>query len=60
MKILACPKCKSGVKKQQLFVTCSRCKLAYPIREGVPDMLIQDAWTLDKAKKARFTHTLKL
>ncbi len=61
MNILACPKCKSDVKEQNMFITCSKCKLAYPVLDKtVPDMLIEDAWELEKAKKAKFKHTLKL
>ncbi len=61
MDILACPKCKGKVKEQGMFITCAKCKLAYPILDSdVPDMLIDDAWELDKAEKAGFKHGLKL
>lgn len=61
MEILACPKCKGDIKEQGLFVTCEKCKLAYPVLDNaVPDMLIEDAWPLEKAKKAGFKHKLKL
>ena len=61
MKILACPKCKGDVKEQSMFITCKKCKLAYPVLDGdVPDMLIEDAWDLGKAKKSKFKHKLKL
>jgi len=61
MEILACPECKGGVKEKGMFIVCQNCKLAYPVLDGdVPDMLIEDAWKLDKAKKAKFKHKLKL
>ena len=60
LKILACPKCKGDIEKNGMFVICKKCKLAYPIIEDVPDMLIDDAWNFDKAKKAKFKHNLKL
>ncbi len=61
MEILACPKCKGKVKEQGMFITCAKCKLAYPVLDSdVPDMLIDDAWALEKAKKAGFKHKLKL
>ena len=60
MKILACPKCKGDVKENGMFIVCNSCKLAYPVLEDVPDMLIEDAWTFEKAKGAKFKHTLKL
>lgn len=61
MRMLACPKCKSSVKEEGMFVVCNNCKLAYPILEKtIPDMLVEDAWQLEKAKKVKFRHTLKL
>ena len=61
MRILACPKCKNEVKENGMFVVCNNCKLAYPVLDqDVPDMLIEDAWNLEKAKRVKFKHTLKL
>ncbi|OGW53465.1 MAG: hypothetical protein A2Y81_04265 [Nitrospirae bacterium RBG_13_43_8] len=50
LEILACPKCKGDIKlteksatgKEDGFV-CKKCKLLYPIREGIPVMLIAEA-----------------
>ncbi|MBA7600562.1 hypothetical protein ES703_07620 [subsurface metagenome] len=45
LDILACPKCKGDLeydeKNQKLI--CRKCKLAYPIKEGIPVMLIDEA-----------------
>ncbi len=61
MKILACPKCKGDVEEKEMFILCKKCKLAYPVLDGdVPDMLMEDAWKIEKAKKAKFKHKLKL
>ena len=60
LEIMACPKCKGDIKEENLFLTCSKCSLAYPVLEDVPDMLIEDAWPLEKAKKDGFKHSLKL
>ena len=61
MIILACPKCKGNVQENNMFIICNKCKLAYPVLDGdVPDMLIEDAWKLGKAKKLKFKHNLKL
>lgn len=61
LDILACPKCKGDVKEQGMFIICNKCKLAYPVLDGdVPDMLIEDAWKLDKAIKAKYKHNIKL
>ena len=61
LEILACPKCKGDVEEKGMFIVCKKCKLAYPVLDGdVPDMLIEDAWPLEKARKAKFKHKLKL
>jgi uncharacterized protein YbaR (Trm112 family) len=45
LDILACPKCKRDIvlteKKDGLI--CDKCKLLYPIRDGIPVMLIDEA-----------------
>ena len=45
LDILACPQCKGEVvpdeKHEQL--TCAACKLVYPVRDGIPVMLIDEA-----------------
>ena len=44
-----------------MFIICNKCKLAYPVLDDdVPDMLIEDAWNLEKATKTNFKHKLKL
>jgi uncharacterized protein YbaR (Trm112 family) len=61
MEILACPKCKGDVKEKNMFIVCENCKLAYPVLdEDVPDMLIDDAWPLEKVEKNNFKHDLEL
>jgi uncharacterized protein YbaR (Trm112 family) len=58
--IMICPKCQGRIKLHGMFIVCEKCGLAYPVIDGVPDMLVEDAWHLAKAKKAGFKHTLKL
>jgi uncharacterized protein YbaR (Trm112 family) len=61
MEILACPKCKGDIEEKGMFILCKKCKLAYPVLdEDVPDMLIEDAWSIEKAEKNKFKHNLKL
>jgi hypothetical protein len=61
MNILACPKCKGDVQEKEMFILCQKCKLAYPVLdEDIPDMLIEDAWPIEKAEKNKFKHELKL
>ncbi len=47
LEILACPKCKSDVRldeaAQRIVCTSSSCGLRYPIRDGIPVMLIDEA-----------------
>ena len=45
MDILACPKCKSPVaqKAETICCTSTECGLIYPIRDGIPVMLIDEA-----------------
>jgi len=45
VNILACPKCKTSVKLagNTLVCTNSSCGLVYPIRNGIPIMLIEEA-----------------
>jgi hypothetical protein len=60
LKILACPKCGNDIKEKKMFLICTKCKLAYPVLGDVPDMLMKDAWSLAKARRAKFKHKLKL
>ncbi len=45
LNILACPKCKGDLKltEKEDGLICDRCKLLYPIRDGIPVMLIDGA-----------------
>ena len=41
--ILACPACKGKVFLDKETVACDNCGLIYPIKEGIPIMLIEEA-----------------
>lgn len=43
LEILACPLCKTEVKLEQDRLVCVQCKRRYPIRDGIPVMLIEEA-----------------
>ncbi|MDQ6974990.1 MAG: Trm112 family protein [Mariprofundaceae bacterium] len=45
MEILTCPKCKGKVElhAEQSALHCAACALGYPIRDGIPVMLIDEA-----------------
>ena len=50
LDILVCPKCKGDIKltpEEDGFI-CEQCKLKYPIRDGIPVMLIDEAIKLEK------------
>jgi len=43
LEILACPACKTEVKLQGERIVCIKCGRRYPIRDGIPVMLIEEA-----------------
>ena len=47
LDILVCPKCKSKVEltadSNGLRCTNAECRLVYPIRDGIPVMLVEEA-----------------
>lgn len=43
LEILACPLCKTVVKLVGDRLVCVQCGRRYPIREGIPVMLIEEA-----------------
>lgn len=52
LEILACPICKESVEltKDKKGLKCVKCKRIYPIRDGIPVMLIEEAYTEDEQK----------
>ncbi|MGQ9618802.1 MAG: Trm112 family protein [Candidatus Aminicenantia bacterium] len=46
LEILACPLCKEEVKvvKNGEGLQCVKCKRIYPVRDGIPIMLIEEAY----------------
>lgn len=45
LDVLACPKCKGDLdyKEEESVLNCKKCKLAYPIRDDIPIMLVDQA-----------------
>lgn len=43
LEILACPACKADVKLENDKIICTSCGRKYPIRDGIPVMLIDEA-----------------
>lgn len=54
LAILACPLCKSGLHYDQAAaeLVCYADNLAFPIRDGIPVMLDDEARTLTPEEKA--------
>ena len=43
LDILVCPECGHELKLQKNELICKACKLAYPIEDNIPIMLIEAA-----------------
>lgn len=43
LQILACPVDKSPVKEEGDRLVCTKCGRRYPVREGIPVMLVEEA-----------------
>lgn len=43
LEILACPVCKEEVRLEGDRLICTQCGRRYPIRDGIPVMLIEEA-----------------
>ncbi len=43
LNILACPLCKTTVELKENKIVCTKCGRRYPIRDGIPIMLIEEA-----------------
>lgn len=43
LKILACPACKVSVRLEGHSLVCDKCGRRYPVRDGIPIMLMDEA-----------------
>ncbi|NPA58100.1 MAG: Trm112 family protein [Aquificae bacterium] len=48
LKILACPECKGELAYLEERFICERCRLSYPVVDGIPDFLVEDAKPLSE------------
>jgi len=48
LEILVCPKCRGPLenKEREGALVCDACRLRYPVRDGIPIMLIDEATPL--------------
>lgn len=53
LDILACPNCKGSLNyhKSAQELACPTCRVAYPIRDGIPVMLSDEARTLTASEE---------
>lgn len=51
-EILACPRCKGSLafREEEGEILCHACGLAFPIRENLPVMLVEEARKLDERR----------
>ena len=50
MEILRCPLGKSKLRQEKDALVCERCGVRFPIREGIPVMLVHEATLPDGIK----------
>lgn len=43
LEILACPACKGDVHFSDGKIVCEKCGNKYPVRDGIPIMLVDEA-----------------
>ncbi|OIO53640.1 MAG: hypothetical protein COX57_02505 [Alphaproteobacteria bacterium CG_4_10_14_0_2_um_filter_63_37] len=53
LEILVCPQCKGKVtvNAKASRLECPACNLAYPVRDGIPVMLVDEAAPLESDNK---------
>ncbi len=43
LAILACPACRGDVAEKNGKIVCAGCGRQYPVRDGIPIMLVEEA-----------------
>ena len=43
LAILVCPECHSALREEGDELVCTGCGLRYPVRDGIPVMLVEEA-----------------
>jgi uncharacterized protein len=58
LDVLACPKCRQGVVQDGDAIQCQNpaCRLRYPIRNGIPIMLVDEAVPADGKAAVALKH----
>lgn len=55
LDILVCPVCKGPLihRRERAELVCAPCRLAYPIKDGIPVMLPEEARALPPEEEVR-------
>ncbi|HJV35502.1 Trm112 family protein [Geomonas sp.] len=48
LEILACPNCKGKLVKDGDRVVCASCGLRYPVRDGIPVLIVEEAEKVER------------
>ncbi len=48
LDLLACPACKGKVEVEEKKIVCRHCGRKYPVKDGIPIMLIEESIEADK------------
>lgn len=57
LEIMVCPKCRgklsvrTGADGAEAFLDCPACALAYPVEDGIPVMLVEEAKPLAEGSR---------
>ena len=43
LAIIVCPKCRAGLEPNGTELVCTGCGLAYPVRDDIPVLLVDEA-----------------
>jgi len=45
LEIIVCPQCKGSIvpTQEEDMLICNHCQLKYPVREGIPVMMLDEA-----------------
>lgn len=43
LQILCCPACKGDLEESEGYLVCRVCGLKYPIEDGIPILLVEEA-----------------
>ncbi len=50
LEILVCPLCRVKVELEEDYLVCVKCLRKYPVKDGIPVMLVEEAKLDEKSK----------